>query len=392
MRKSILYGSAAFAFLGLASSTAQAQYAFGAGSAGSAPVYRQLFDCLYGQVPGTYGRPAAYPKANNCAAFNMTGFAGGILYAPTSSSNGKLVLRTNDPNQITRPSLLNEVPYTDGATSRYFPDAASDPAAAWHCDPVPSFHCFYYNPSKIYYDGVQFVGSEEPVNTAETAAWNAAGNPAKFGNIVQVPTGVGAVAVVYNDRPVGGVGLSVREGGLNLSRNALCGIFSGHITKWNNPILTALNGGIIGTGSIKVVHPVEGSGTNFLLTNALAAQCRLESGPNNEVDPSIVSYAFPWTDRTATTCPILPARGSSLQNWPDLATDQCGSPIANPGGGNFVKVDVSQSHPWTKGPDDSVGEAAVMWMIGSTAGAIGFVFAPNSWHLSGCYLSDTGQC
>jgi phosphate transport system substrate-binding protein len=346
MGKSLLYvvATVVFAWIGAVSETAQAQFergsvAFGAGSSFPAIVYRQLFDCLYNQAQGGGNPGAAGPlvKATSCVQFDGSGFGGEILYEGNEFWTYKMALRDNQPPDLTtslRHYIPPSIPYTDSIIGI--------------CDIVP-----YQYESCLGYDGLQFIAGEDPVDAAEVAAWNAAGNPAKFGNIIQIPAAIGAVAIAFNGSDGTGAALNTlppiptdswgnRTGssGLNLSRNALCGIFSGHITQWNNAILTALNGGVLGTGNITVIFGR--GGTNFLLTNALSAQCQFEFGPNNETDPTLVSYAFPWTDY-ADACPRPLAHGAISTNWPlhspyatRPAYDQCGNAVANPGGGYFV--------------------------------------------------------
>src|SRR5262249_44931827 len=153
------------------------------------------------------------------------------------------------------------------------------------------------------YDGVQFAGSDDVVNTTDVANWAAGSNnapsaQAKFGNLIQIPALVGPVAIGFQGKDGAGTPLNILpatptggSSGLNLSRQALCGIMSGHITQWDNTILTTLNGGTLGHGNITVVHRQDGSGTTFLLTNALVAQCQYAFGPNSESDSTVVSYA-----------------------------------------------------------------------------------------------------
>ncbi|MFB9265484.1 substrate-binding domain-containing protein [Bradyrhizobium erythrophlei] len=333
-------GSVAFAAMGVASESAQAQsFAFGAGATFPQIVYRQLMDCMYDQAQGSTGKPGPLAKAASCTGFNTSGFHGMILYAPTGSGNGKTVLRTNDKTQIGTPS--NSIPYT---SSNIGVNGTAD------------------------YDGVQFVGSDDIVTATDVANWTAGGTTsaqAKYGNLIQLPAVIGAVALGFNGKDGAGANLNILpatptggSSGLNLSRNAFCGIASGHITQWNNAILTALNGGTLGTGNITFVHRQDGSGTTFLFSNALVAQCRYEFGPNSETDATVVSYAFPWTDRSqACTTPLL-ARGANQLNWPDqFTTDQCGAAVANPGGGHFANAS---------------GSGSLVALVGSTNGAIGY--------------------
>jgi ABC-type phosphate transport system substrate-binding protein len=122
----------------------------------------------------------------------------------------------------------------------------------------------------------------------------------------------------------------------------MCGIFTGHITKWDNAELTAANGGVpLGTGTIKVLHRTDGSGTNFIFTNSLYRQCEGITGPNNETDSTTRSWQFRFSDRTNAACPDQLYRASNTTNWPDLINDSCTPAVAlnnNPGGGTFVGV------------------------------------------------------
>ena len=80
---------------------------------------------------------------------------------------------------------------------------------------------------------------------------------------LHLPTVVGAVAVVYN---IPGV-----SSGLNLTRDALVGIFLGKITHWNAPEIAAVNSGMkIPARQILIVHRSDGSGTTAILTDYLA--------------------------------------------------------------------------------------------------------------------------
>ena len=349
--KTLLMCSIAVAVTDAACGKAEAQsYAFGVGSTSVQVLYRKLMDCMYTQAQGSPGKPGPMAKAANCIGFNTSGYGGMILYAPTGSGNGKLVLRTNDKNQITKISppfdrTLSRIAYTN---------------SAWRHPPVIL--------ETADYDGVQFVGTDDVVNMNDVLNWNTGGTASpqsKFGNLIQVPIAVEAIAIGYNTYTVN------LSDTLKLSRNAICGIVSGHVTQWDNPILTAANGGVVGTGNIIFVHRWDEDGETFLLSNALIAQCRYEFGPNNETDPTIVSYAFPWTDRTQSCSTPPVARGSSQVNWPDqFPIDQCGNVVKNPGGGHFA------SSPPVVGERyadfHTSGSGALISFVKNTRGAIGY--------------------
>jgi ABC-type phosphate transport system substrate-binding protein len=128
-------------------------------------------------------------------------------------------------------------------------------------------------------------------------------NPSEhFGAMVQFPVLVAPVTLAYAPvykkiRDTNGDG-GVTEykfhikapradgsGGLKLSQAAYCGILNGTITDWNNATLKTLNGNTslkdtadptsAGTWSVpmQLVGRFDGSGTTFILSRALTAQC-----------------------------------------------------------------------------------------------------------------------
>jgi len=83
------------------------------------------------------------------------------------------------------------------------------------------------------------------------------------GEVVQVPTVAGAVAVIYN---LPGVDK------LKLDGATLAGIFLGDIKTWNDPKIAALNAGVkLPARPITVGHRSDGSGTTNIFTSYLTA-------------------------------------------------------------------------------------------------------------------------
>ncbi|MBR1089232.1 substrate-binding domain-containing protein [Bradyrhizobium manausense] len=348
--KSCMLAGVALGCFGLTGG-ANAQQVFGGGSTFAAPTYRLLMDCWGIPADGVGDDQTlnpgivVQPVSPLCpsASGDASGLTAQILFAPTGSGGGKQALANHDPSTNTStglktPGAANTVPFTSSFSKTYG------------------------------YPALQFAGSDDPWLASDVTKYNAISGPSKYGKILEFPAFAGAATISFNSTgltianatPTGG------SSGLNLSRQALCGIFSGHITKWNNPILTALNGGTtLGTGSITVVHRSDGSGTNFITTNALIAQCVGVTGPNNETDSHVASYQFPWTDRNVgtsvcnATAPLSAAAvgASTVNNWPDLTNDQCGVAISNPGGGTFTSAS---------------GSSGVVAKIQSTVGAIGY--------------------
>jgi phosphate transport system substrate-binding protein len=82
------------------------------------------------------------------------------------------------------------------------------------------------------------------------------------GNILHLPTVLGAVVPVYN---IDGVSAELKFTG-----TVLADIFLGKITKWNDPAIVRLNAGVNLPGTdITVVHRSDGSGTTYIFADYL---------------------------------------------------------------------------------------------------------------------------
>ena len=102
---------------------------------------------------------------------------------------------------------------------------------------------------------VDFGGTDAPMKDEELKA--------APGELLHIPTVLGAVVVTYN---VPGV-----QTELKLAPEGLAGIFLGHIKKWNDPAIMATNPGVsLPDKEITVVHRSDGSGTTFVWTDYLA--------------------------------------------------------------------------------------------------------------------------
>ena len=103
---------------------------------------------------------------------------------------------------------------------------------------------------------VDFGATDGPMTDAQIQAVN--------GNVLHVPTVLGAVVVTYNLPEVAGTPLRV-DGA------TLADIFLGRITRWNDSRLAALNPGAkLPAKDIIVVHRSDGSGTSFIFTDYLS--------------------------------------------------------------------------------------------------------------------------
>ena len=102
---------------------------------------------------------------------------------------------------------------------------------------------------------VDFAGSDAPLQTSEAAA---------VPGTLHIPETIGAVTVTYN--------LPGIDKGLKLTGPVIADIFSGKVTKWNDPKITSINPTLsLPNQDIVVAHRSDGSGTTFVFTSYLSA-------------------------------------------------------------------------------------------------------------------------
>ena len=103
---------------------------------------------------------------------------------------------------------------------------------------------------------VDFGATDGPMTDEQIAALN--------GDVLHVPTVLGAVVLTYNLPSLG-------ETQLKLDGETIAGMFSGQITRWNDPRLQQLNpGASLPDREVVTVHRSDGSGTTFIFTDYLA--------------------------------------------------------------------------------------------------------------------------
>jgi len=103
---------------------------------------------------------------------------------------------------------------------------------------------------------VDFGASDAPLSGEEQKAMP--------GQVRQIPTVAGAVAVAYN--------LPGVKRRLRLDGETLTAIYLGEIKQWNDPRITKLNPGAkLPKLAVAVAHRSDGSGTSYIFTNYLAA-------------------------------------------------------------------------------------------------------------------------
>jgi phosphate transport system substrate-binding protein len=104
---------------------------------------------------------------------------------------------------------------------------------------------------------VDFGATDAPMSDAELAK-------AKGGEVLHIPTVLGAVVVTYN--------IPELKRPLRLDGPTLASIFLGKVTRWSDPRIAALNPGAhLPASDILVVHRSDGSGTSFVFTDYLSS-------------------------------------------------------------------------------------------------------------------------
>ena len=102
---------------------------------------------------------------------------------------------------------------------------------------------------------VDFGGTDAPMTDSAIAAIQ--------GNVLHIPTVMGAVVIAYN---LPGLSQPVK-----LTPDVVADIFLGKITNWNDARLASINAGLtLPSQDIIVVHRSDGSGTSFVFTDYLS--------------------------------------------------------------------------------------------------------------------------
>ncbi|NJN56154.1 MAG: phosphate ABC transporter substrate-binding protein PstS [Leptolyngbyaceae cyanobacterium SL_5_9] len=107
---------------------------------------------------------------------------------------------------------------------------------------------------------VNFANTDVPLTDEEIAQF-----PSERCSVLQIPITGSAIVFAYNLEGINQ---------LQLSREAYCGIVTGEITHWNDPILIANNPNVgLPNLPITFVHRSDNSGTTFIFTTHLAQAC-----------------------------------------------------------------------------------------------------------------------
>ena len=107
---------------------------------------------------------------------------------------------------------------------------------------------------------VDFGASDGPMTEGQITAVN--------GNVVHIPTVIGAVVLTFNLPALG-------EARLKLDGTTVVDMFMGRITKWNDKRIADLNPGVkLPNMDLIVVHRSDGSGTTYVFTDYLTKYSR----------------------------------------------------------------------------------------------------------------------
>jgi phosphate transport system substrate-binding protein len=119
---------------------------------------------------------------------------------------------------------------------------------------------------------VDFGGSDAPMKDEDLGKVQ--------GQILHIPTVLGAVVITYN---IPGVSSE-----LKFTPDAIAGIYLGKIKKWNDPAIASANEGVtLPANDITVVHRSDGSGTTYVFTDYLSkVSPEWKNGPGTGPSPS----------------------------------------------------------------------------------------------------------
>ncbi len=264
-RTSVIMGgmAAAVALATAASAGAATTPLYGGGSTLVEKVYRDLFDA--------YGSTAAgdlcFGLASTCPTTHYNSSVE-LLYVGVGSGNGVKAIDAHDPSlYVTGSKKPDSVPVP--STRDFGPFYGTGTGSGWVVGTGVG----------PYFPKVSFSGSDNILSSTDVTSVAGLG----IGPVIQIPGIIAAIAVPFHPtaswkpsgvQPTGG------SSKVQLSTNTLCGIFTGKITSWADAAIKADNGGVqLGVGKITVVYRNDGSGTTFLFSNALLAQCGTQSHP-----------------------------------------------------------------------------------------------------------------
>jgi phosphate transport system substrate-binding protein len=146
---------------------------------------------------------------------------------------------------------------------------------------------------------VNWGGTDVPMAQSDILKDESSGDNYQLSQFVQVPIGLGGVAIAYNIPSLG------HKTSLVLRASTLAQIYLGKITTWNNPAIKKLNPKVnLPDSQIIVVARADSSGTTYIFTNFM-----------NTAAPKV------WKTLPSKTPLTLPSGGIAGSGNPGVAAD-----------------------------------------------------------------------
>jgi phosphate ABC transporter phosphate-binding protein len=168
-------------------------------------------------------------------------------------------------------------------------------------------------------------------------------------HLLQLPTVLGGVVPIYN--------ISGLDRDLFLTAEALAGIYSGKIRRWNDPAIRATNHGAhLPNAVIAVVHRSDGSGTTFVWSSFLSlvsAEWKTSVGSGTHV-PWPVGSGAQGSGGVADLVKRTPNSIGYVELIYAIQHELSYAAVQNPSG-RFVKADLASITAAASGADYSVG-------------------------------------
>ena len=273
LNSKLLAGATAALFCAMiAPAQAQITPLFAGGSPVPQRVYRDIFNCYGNQAYGDLAVGLSWPF-NNCSGFTPYRSDVEVLYLGVTLGRGKLAWVNHDSSRFTdNATTPSAVPVA--STVDFGPFYGTGTGASWVPDTMDSGP-FFWN--------VSFVGHDNPLTASDLTTYNANSAAGGWGAPIQVPTMIGTVAISFHQTAgwlEKGAIITGASSRVQFSTPTWCGIYTGAITDWSDPEITADNAGYqLGSGPITVVYRNDGNGTTFIFVNALINQCAATSHP-----------------------------------------------------------------------------------------------------------------
>jgi phosphate transport system substrate-binding protein len=283
--------AAAFSAAGTAPAQAQTTGLYSGGGTFAEKVYRDIMNC-YGNHDGTDLTTGLNPPSATCNAAAPYRSNVELHYVGSGSGRGLLSFTLGDTQQFNIGRVPDAVPVpSSGSFGPFYGTGTGSTWARADSNGTGGTNKF---------PRLSFAGSDDPLSTGNLATYDGNKSAKGWGNALQVPALIGAVAVPFSPtadgftekgkKPAGGNNASPTTAYSSLvdfSTNTMCGIFTGDIKDWSDHRIKADNSNVAlvpgavdgNTHPITVIYRSDSSGTTFLFTNGLVNQCAETATP-----------------------------------------------------------------------------------------------------------------